>query len=128
MFSSAADLDGSTSSERGRSGTGPCICGPGSTRAQPSETVAPIGDGPVLPAKAGRAVRVGTAAATPAAQRRRQALAGSAASRRPHQTHMATPATTMGTHNHCPMLMPIDNRPRKASGSRKNSAVKRSTP
>ncbi len=43
-------------------------------------------------------------------------------------THSATPAATMGTHSHWPMLIPSDKRPKKASGSRKYSAMKRKLP
>ena len=47
---------------------------------------------------------------------------------RPAQAHKSAPPSTMGTHSHWPMLMPSDSSPRCASGSRKNSAIKRNTP
>ena len=55
------------------------------------------------------------------------AARGAAVRPRPHHQSSA-PATIIGTHSHCPMLMPSASRPRKLSGSRKYSAMKRSTP
>jgi len=57
-----------------------------------------------------------------------QAVRGTAGPWRCAQTHIATPATIIGTQSHWPMLMPSDRMPRKASGSRKYSAMKRNTP
>ena len=40
----------------------------------------------------------------------------------------STRGITMGRPSHCPMLMPNDSKPRKPSGSRLNSAIKRKLP
>ena len=44
------------------------------------------------------------------------------------QNQSQTPAAIIGTHSHWPMLMPSARMPRKSSGSRKNSAMKRKMP
>ena len=47
---------------------------------------------------------------------------------RPPRHHSQTPAAIIGTHSHWPMLRPNARTPRKLSGWRKYSAVKRSAP
>ena len=56
--------------------------------------------------------------------RRLRSCRGRRGSRAP-TSHSATPASTIGTHSHWPMLRSSASRPRKLSGSRKNSAMKR---
>ncbi len=95
------------------------------------------GRGRVRPAPSGAGLRRAVGARRPAAHgpsrwtrdaAPAQAVRGTAGPWRCAQAHIATPATIMGTQSHWPMLMPSDRMPRKASGSRKYSAMKRNTP
>lgn len=42
--------------------------------------------------------------------------------------HTMMPASIIGKHSHCPMLSPRLSKPKKLSGSRVNSTVKRASP
>ena len=50
--------------------------------------------------------------AQPLARLPRPADTTAAGAWRPNQTHIAAPPRIIGTHSHCPMLMPSDRRPR----------------